>query len=103
MIVKDCHDEAVLELERSELRPPPMFKVILLNDDFTPMDFVVKVLQIFFSMSQEQAIQVMLQIHTDGIGICGIYFSDIAITKVRQVIEFSRHHEHPLKCVMEGT
>ena len=93
----------MLEAEKSKLKPPPMFKVILLNDDFTPMDFVVDVLQTFFSMNREQATQIMLKVHMDGAGVCGVYPSDVATTKVEQVVTFARQHQHPLKCVMEET
>ncbi|SFW11966.1 ATP-dependent Clp protease adapter ClpS [Nitrosovibrio sp. Nv17] len=97
------HEDVVLEAKRSKLKPPPMFKVILLNDDFTPMDFVVVVLQTFFSMNREQATQIMLKVHLDGAGICGVYPNDIAVTKVEQVVAFARQHQHPLRCVMEET
>lgn len=97
------HGDVVLEAEKSKLKPPPMFKVILLNDDFTPMDFVVAVLQTFFSMNRERAMQIMLQVHMDGAGVCGVYPNDVAITKVEQVVTFARQHQHPLKCVMEET
>ncbi|MBA2660127.1 MAG: ATP-dependent Clp protease adapter ClpS [Nitrosospira sp.] len=97
------NEDVVLEAEKSKLKPPPMFKVILLNDDFTPMDFVVAVLQTFFSMNREQAMQIMLQVHMDGVGVCGVYPNDVAITKVEQVVTFARQHQHPLKCVMEET
>ncbi len=81
--------------------PPPLYKILLLNDDFTPMEFVVEVLKSFFSMNQEQATLIMLKVHTEGVGVCGIYPGDIASTKVNQVIEFSRKNQHPLRCVME--
>lgn len=97
------HGDAVLEGEKSKLKPPPMFKVVLLNDDFTPMEFVVRVLQTFFSMNLEQATKIMLQVHKQGMGVCGIYPNDVATTKVEQVIAFARQHQHPLKCVMEKT
>ena len=97
------HGDVVLEVEKSKLKPPPMFKVILLNDDFTPMDFVVVVLQTFFSMNREQATQIMLKVHIDGAGVCGVYPNDVAITKVEQVVTFARQHQHPLRCVMEET
>ena len=80
---------------------PLRFKVILLNDDFTPMDFVIEVLMIFFGMSEELATQVMLQIHIQGLGVCGTYTKDVAATKVVIVNEFSREHQHPLLCSME--
>lgn len=102
MAIKEQED-VVLEVKKSKIKPPPMFKVILLNDDFTPMDFVVMVLKTFFSKSQEQATQIMLQVHKGGVGVCGIYSSDVATTKVKQVTAFARKHQHPLKCVMEET
>jgi len=80
---------------------PPLYKILLLNDDFTPMEFVIEVLKLFFSMNQEQATRIMLKVHTEGVGVCGIYPSDIASTKVKQVVEFARKNQHPLKCVME--
>jgi len=82
-------------------KPPPMYKVLLLNDDFTPMDFVVQILQKIFAKSFEQATQIMLKVHNDGVGVCGIYPYDIAETKVNQVITFAREQQHPLQCVME--
>ena len=94
-------EETVLEAKRSRTKPPPMFKVLLLNDDYTPMDFVVLVLQKFFSLSRERATQVMLKVHREGIGVCGVYPRDVATTKVQQVAAYSRKHQHPLQCVME--
>ncbi|WP_251360236.1 ATP-dependent Clp protease adapter ClpS [Kangiella sp. TOML190] len=94
------HGLAVAET-KPEVKQPPMYKVILLNDDYTPMDFVVEVLRKFFALHEEAATRVMLQVHHDGKGICGIFTPDIAETKVVQVNEFSRAHEHPLMCVME--
>jgi len=102
MVTRD-HEDVVLEVKKSKIKPPPMFKVILLNDDFTPMEFVVVVLQTFFSKSQEQATQIMLKVHMDGVGVCGVYPSDVAVTKVKQVDTFARKYQHPLKCVMEET
>ena len=96
-------DDTLLEAQRSKLQPPPMFKVMLLNDDFTPMEFVVVVLQKFFGMTRERATQVMLKVHREGIGVCGVYPHDIASTKVQQVAAFARRHQHPLQCVMEET
>ena len=92
---------ALLEAERTRLQPPPMFKVLLLNDDYTPMDFVVSVLQRFFAMSREQATRIMLKVHNEGRGLCGIYPRDIAATKVEQVAAYARENQHPLVCVME--
>ena len=91
----------MLEAERSKTKPPPLFKVLLLNDDYTPMDFVVAVLQKFFSMSREQATRIMLKVHREGVGICGVFPQDVAATKVEQVSGYARKHQHPLACVME--
>jgi len=96
-------DDTLLAVQRSKLQPPPMFKVMLLNDDFTPMEFVVLVLQKFFGMTRERATQVMLKVHREGIGVCGVFPRDIATTKVQQVAAFARRHQHPLQCVMEET
>ena len=82
-------------------KSPPMYKILLLNDDFTPMEFVIEVLKIFFFMNQEQATRIMLKVHTEGVGVCGVYPSDFASTKVKQVVEFARRNQHPLRCVME--
>lgn len=78
-----------------------MWQVVLLNDDFTPMEFVVLVLQRFFALGHEQAIQVMLKVHHEGRGVCGVYTYDVANTKVVQVSRFAREQQHPLQCVME--
>lgn len=99
----DNQRDIVLAPQRSKVKPPPMFKVVLLNDDFTPMDFVITVLETFFSMSREQATKIMLKVHMDGAGVCGVYTNDVAAAKVEQVVTFARKHEHPLKCVMEET
>lgn len=93
--------ETILEAERTDVRPPRLYKVLLLNDDYTPMDFVVTVLQRFFALDQERATRVMLQIHHEGKGTGGIFPRDIAATKVEQVSAFARQHQHPLACVME--
>ena len=94
-------DDTLLEAQRGR-KPPPMFKVALLNDDYTLMEFVV-VLQKFFAMTRERATQVMLKVHREGIGVCGVYPRDVATTKVQQVAAYSRKHPHPLQCVMEET
>lgn len=94
-------DEATELGAKAQAKKPKMYRVILLNDDYTPMEFVVDVLQRFFFMSYEQAKQVMLQVHEKGRGCCGVFSRDIAETKVRQVNDFSRLHEHPLACGME--
>jgi len=91
----------VVEEARPEVARPPLYQVILLNDDFTPMDFVVVVLETFFNMDRERATQVMLHVHTRGKGVCGVFTREVAETKVTQVNEFSRTHQHPLLCTME--
>lgn len=85
------------------LKQPRLFKVVLLNDDYTPMDFVIQILQYFFGMEECRAIQVMLQVHCQGRADCGIYTREIAETKVAQVNHYARVHEHPLLCCMEVT
>ncbi|MFW8590024.1 ATP-dependent Clp protease adapter ClpS [Glaciecola sp. 2405UD65-10] len=89
------------ELEKMKTAPPSMYQVLLNNDDYTPMDFVVEVLQTFFSMDTEKANQIMLTIHYHGKAVCGIYTAEIAETKVMQVNQYSRKHQHPLMCTME--
>lgn len=97
---KPSDDLAVKEAQ-PKLKRPPLFKVILLNDDFTPMEFVVDILKRFFGMDEERATQVMLHVHTRGIGVCGVYSRDIAETKVQHVNDYAREHQHPLLCDME--
>ena len=94
-------DSSLLEAKRAQIKPPPLYKVLLLNDDFTPMEFVVLVLMKFFSMDRERATQIMLKVHTEGRGVCGVYPRDVAATKVAQVADFARENQHPLACVME--
>lgn len=91
----------VLEEVRPELKEPSMYKVFLLNDDFTPMEFVVLLLETLFGMNQEKATRVMLQVHTRGKGICGTYTHEVAETKVAQVNEYAQRNQHPLLCNME--
>ena len=86
---------------RTKTKKPSMYRVLLLNDDYTPMEFVILVLERFFSHSREQATRIMLHVHQKGIGICGVYTYEIAETKVAQVTEFARRYEHPLQCTME--
>lgn len=95
------HDVAVAEA-LPEVRTPKMYRVLLLNDDYTPMDFVVHVLKRYFHKSLEQATKVMLQVHYDGRGVAGLYSADIAETKVAQVNDLAKEEEHPLKCIMES-
>ena len=91
----------VLERRTQKTKPPQMYQVVLLNDDYTPMEFVVVVIQEFFSKDRETATQIMLKIHLDGKGICGVYSKDVAATKVDQVTEAARKNGHPLQCVCE--
>ena len=86
---------------KPELKRPSMYQVLLLNDDFTPMDFVIEVLVSFFYMNSEKATQIMLQVHTEGKGSCGVFTVDVAETKVKLVNDFSNKHQHPLLCVSE--
>jgi ATP-dependent Clp protease adaptor protein ClpS len=97
----DPREGGLLEVEKQKVSPPPLYRVLLLNDDYTPMDFVVGVLQSFFGMTREQATQVMLKVHRNGMGVCGVFPKDVAATKVELVISFARQHQHPLQCVME--
>ncbi|MCK4707004.1 MAG: ATP-dependent Clp protease adapter ClpS [Gammaproteobacteria bacterium] len=96
------HDDGLaLEEAKPKLKPPKRYKVVLMNDDFTPMEFVIQVLQGYFRMDRETAVQVMMMVHTKGKGICGVFSKDIAETKVVQVNEYSRQNQHPLTCSME--
>ncbi len=94
-------DSVVLERRTQRIKPPQMFRVVLLNDDFTPMEFVVHVIQEFFSKDRETATQIMLKIHLEGKGVCGIYTRDVASTKVDQVLQAARQAGHPLQCLSE--
>ena len=96
-------NDSLLEAKKAKVKLPPMYKVLLLNDDYTPMEFVVLVLQKFFGMTRERATQVMLKVHREGMGVCGVYPRDVASTKVQQVAAYARKHQHPLQCVMEET
>jgi ATP-dependent Clp protease adaptor protein ClpS len=93
-----AHDDGGLAVQEAkpQLKPPPMYKVVLLNDDYTPMEFVVEVLESFFNMGRERATQVMLAVHTQGKGVCGIFTRDIAETKAAQVNQYARDSQHPL-------
>ncbi|MDP1740456.1 MAG: ATP-dependent Clp protease adapter ClpS [Polaromonas sp.] len=94
-------DSVVLERRPQKTKPPQMFQVVLLNDDYTPMEFVVEVIQEFFNKDRETATQIMLKIHLDGKGVCGVFSKDVASTKVDQVTEAARKNGHPLQCVCE--
>jgi ATP-dependent Clp protease adaptor protein ClpS len=94
-------DSGTVTLTRTKTQKPSMYKVLLLNDDYTPMEFVIYVLQRFFSKSAEDATKVMLHVHQSGVGICGVFTYEVAETKVTQVMDMARQHGHPLQCTME--
>ena len=94
-------NEEIAEAEKTKLQPPPMYKVVLNNDDYTPMEFVVDVLQNIFQKNRDEATQIMLHVHQKGVGVCGVYTYEIAETKVVQVNTYARNNEHPLLCTME--
>ena len=95
-------DAVVLERKTQRIEPPKMYQVVLLNDDFTPMEFVVLVLQEYFNKDREMATQIMLRIHVEGRGICGVFSKDVAATKVELVLAAARRAGHPLQCIMEA-
>ena len=92
---------AVITRTKTKTQKPNLYRVLLLNDDYTPMEFVVHVLQRFFAKTEEQATQIMLHVHTNGVGECGVFTYEVAETKVTQVMDLARRHQHPLQCVME--
>ena len=94
-------NSSVLLETRTKTRRPPMYKVMLLNDDYTPMEFVVHILERFFGMSHAQAFEIMLTVHKRGLAVVGVFSHEIAETKVGQVMDFARRHQHPLQCTME--
>lgn len=94
-------DGTVLEAQKSKLKPPPMYKVMLLNDDYTPMEFVVHVLEKFFGLDRVAATRIMLEIHTRGKGVCGVFTHDVAETKAAQVNTYARENNHPLLTTLE--
>jgi ATP-dependent Clp protease adaptor protein ClpS len=100
---QDSDGGIALQESKPELKKPPLFKVVLINDDYTPMEFVVEVLESFFRMNREQATHVMLTVHTQGKGVCGIFTRDIAETKAAQVNQYARENEHPLLCEIEAS
>lgn len=91
----------VVAKTRPKTKKPSLYKVLLLNDDYTPMDFVVHILEHIFNKSRDEAFEIMLHVHRHGVGVCGVFTFEVAETKVSQVIEFARRHEHPLQCTME--
>ncbi len=98
---KDNDHDLAVQPAKPQLKKPPLYKVILLNDDFTPMGFVIEILMNFFGMPEDVATRVMLQIHTQGVGVCGTFTKDVAETKVFIVNQYARDHQHPLLCSME--
>ena len=100
-INNDFSDTSVLVKKRSKLKKPPLYKVLLLNDDFTPMEFVVHVLEKFFKIGREKAISIMLDVHQKGLAVVGVYSNEVAETKVTQVMDYARKNQHPLQCKME--
>ena len=94
-------DTGVVTRARPKTKKPSMYKVLMLNDDYTPMEFVIYVLERFFSKQSEDATRIMLHVHQRGVGICGVYSYEVAETKVTQVMDFARQNEHPLQCTLE--
>ena len=93
--------DIVVDEARPKVKRPPLYRVVLINDDYTPMEFVVEILESVFGMERTRATQVMLEVHTKGKGVCGVYNFEIAETKVAQVMSFAQQHQHPLLCTME--
>ncbi len=97
----DYANSTVVKTKPAKTKLPPLFKVLLLNDDYTPMEFVVDCITQFFNKSREQATNIMLQVHTEGVGLCGLYPQDIAETKMQQVLSLAKQAQHPLQCITE--
>ena len=97
----NIQEDVVIKEKKAALEPPPLYEVALLNDDYTPMEFVILVLERFFKKSRAEATQIMLHVHQKGMGVCGLYPYEIAETKVVQVMDFARKNQHPLQCAME--
>jgi ATP-dependent Clp protease adaptor protein ClpS len=98
---KDDPGTGILVRAKPKTKKPSMYKVLLLNDDYTPMEFVVHVLERFFGKSHADATRIMLHVHRRGVGLCGVYTYEVAETKVNQVVDLARRHEHPLQCTLE--
>ncbi len=98
---QDNGQTGIITRTKPKTKKPRLYKVLLLNDDYTPMEFVVHVLERFFGKGREEATRIMLHVHQKGVGICGVYSYEIAETKVTQVMDFARQHQHPLQCIME--
>jgi ATP-dependent Clp protease adaptor protein ClpS len=97
----DGSNTGVVVRTRPKTKKPSMYKVLMLNDDYTPMEFVVHVLERFFNKNREEATRIMLHVHQKGVGVCGVFTYEIAETKVNQVMDFARRHQHPLQCTLE--
>ncbi len=97
----EAGEDTLVALPKTRLERPPFYKVVLLNDDYTPMDFVVKVLENIFNKDEGEAVRIMLEVHNKGAGLCGVFTRDVAETKIDQTLYLARQHEHPLQCVME--
>ena len=97
----DNTGSGIVTRTRSKTKKPSLYKVLLLNDDYTPMEFVVLILERFFNKGREDAVRIMLHVHQHGVGVCGVFTYEVAETKVTQVIDFARQHQHPLQCTME--
>ena len=100
-VAPDNPDDALLTETKTRTERPPLYKVMLLNDDYTPMEFVVHVLERFFGMNHAQAFEIMLTVHKKGLAVVGVFSFEVAETKVSQVMDFARRHQHPLQCTME--
>jgi ATP-dependent Clp protease adaptor protein ClpS len=98
---RDDPGTGIVTRTRPKTKRPSLYKVLLLNDDYTPMEFVVHVLERFFNKGREEATRIMLHVHQKGVGVCGVYTYEVAETKVAQVMDFARQHQHPLQCTME--
>ena len=98
---REDNQTGVITRTETKTKKPSLYKVLLLNDDYTPMEFVVHVLERFFGKGREEATRIMLHVHQKGVGICGVYTYEVAETKVTQVMDFARNHQHPLQCTME--
>jgi ATP-dependent Clp protease adaptor protein ClpS len=98
---EDGLDTGVVVKTKPKTKKPSMYKVLMLNDDYTPMEFVVHILERLFNKSRQEAVRIMLQVHQRGVGICGVYTYEVAETKVTQVMDFARQHKHPLQCTLE--
>ena len=94
-------DDGLALKTRTKTKKPSMYKVLMLNDDYTPMEFVIHVLEQFFSKNQDEATQIMLHVHQKGVGVCGVFTYEVAETKVNQTMDMARQHQHPLQCTIE--